>query len=354
MKFYRAVVVDNNDPSKTGKVKIKIFGEHEKTNNQKTLPWAEVMLPSPGLIGGVGFSSVIKNGTWVYCIKEDDTEDRYVVLGVATGIVGDESIDGYKDPNGEFPLKGTEGVSDYGHCSITNDILNNEAKSETTKTSEGVGFQYTNTVSPTKYLTSSVFRTATGIMLEFDDGDKKLKITHPSGTTIELLSDGRIVTVAQNDVTLNCKKSVNWNILKDWNMFVDGDVNWKILGHWKTSIEKETEFTCNSTVDWKVIDDITWRAQKNVYWKVSSNVDWEVKNDVKWNIKNSVTWDVKNNVNWDISNNIDFNSNASITYKSTSDFKISSSSTFKADSISGSTVSSIGPTNIIGSPVNLN
>ena len=40
------------------------------------------------------FSSVLKCGTWVYCIKEDESLDKYIVLGVCTGITEDEEIDG--------------------------------------------------------------------------------------------------------------------------------------------------------------------------------------------------------------------------------------------------------------------
>lgn len=307
MKIYRAVVVDNRDPSKTGKVQIKILGNHEKTDNQKTLPWAEVMLSAPGLIGGVGFSSVLKCGTWVYCIKEDDSLDKYIVLGVCTGITEDEEIEGFKDPNGKYPLEETKGLSDYGQCSITSSSLHNRADNETTETSKGVGFRYENTVSPSKYLESSVLRTSSGILIELDDADEKIKITHPSGSTIEMLSDGRIITVAQNDVTLNCKSNVDWNILGDWTMNVDGNVKWDIKGTWKTGVDKLVEFVCHENVKWGVDKSVSWLVDNSVNWEVKNEVDWKVYNSVSWDILNSVNWIIGNSVDWKVLNSVNWN-----------------------------------------------
>ena len=55
MKIYRAVVINNNDISRRGMVQIKINGESDSSTDNENLSWAEVMLPSPGLIGGIGF-----------------------------------------------------------------------------------------------------------------------------------------------------------------------------------------------------------------------------------------------------------------------------------------------------------
>lgn len=334
MKFYRAVVVDNNDPSKTGKVQIKILGNHENTDNQKTLPWAEVMLPAPGLIGGIGFSSVIKNGTWVYCIREDESLDKYIILGVCVGVTEDEEIEGFKDPNGKYPLPETKGLSDFGHCSITTDSLHNDAENEETETSKGVGFKYMNTVSPSKYLDSSILRTSSGIMIELDDADKKVKITHPSGSTIEMLADGKIVTVAQNEVILNCKNNVTWNILGDWNMNVDGNVKWDIKGTWKTGVDKLVEFVCHDDVKWGVDKSVSWLVDDSVNWKVHNSVYWDILNSVNWTIKNSVGWKVLNSVSWNISSTIDFNTSSGYSVTTPSNITFSSSA-FNSTSSSG-------------------
>ena len=67
-KIYRGVVVDNKDPEKYGRVRVKLFGlnENEAIDN---LPWAEVVQPNGfGLIGGVGLSAVLKQGTWVFVV----------------------------------------------------------------------------------------------------------------------------------------------------------------------------------------------------------------------------------------------------------------------------------------------
>ena len=342
MKIYRAVVVDNNDPSKTGKVQIKILGNHENTDNQKTLPWAEVMLPAPGLIGGIGFSSVIKNGTWVYCIREDESLDKYIILGVCVGVTEDEEIEGFKDPNGKYPLPETKGLSDFGHCSITTDSLHNGAENEETETSKGVGFKYTNTVSPSKYLDSSILRTSSGIMIELDDADEKIKITHPSGSTIEMLADGRIITVAQNEVILNCKNNVTWNILGDWNMNVDGNVKWNILGEWKSCVEKQVTFACHQNVKWGVDKSVSWLVNNSVNWEVKNDVDWKVYNSVSWDILNSVNWIIGNSVGWKVNNNVKWDINSTIDFSTDSGYNVKTPSSISFDSSSFNSKSSSG------------
>lgn len=338
MKIYRAVVVDNNDPSKTGKVQIKIYGNHENTTDQKTLPWAEVMLASPGLIGGIGFSSVLKCGTWVYCIREDDSLDRYLVLGVCTGISNDEEIEGFSDPNGKYPLEESKGVSDYGHCSI----VHNRAENDTTQTSKGVGFRYENSVSPNKYLESSILRTSSGILIELDDADEKIKITHPSGSTIEMLSDGRIITVAQNDVILNCKSNVQWNILGNWNLNVDGNVKFSVKGSWKTSVDKLVEFVCHDNVKWGVDKSVSWLVDNSVDWKVKKDVNWNVYNSVQWTIINSVKWDIGNSVNWKVNNNVKWDITSTIDFSTDSGYNVKTPSSISFDSSAFNSKSSSG------------
>ena len=72
--FGMGVVEDRNDPSKMGRVKIRVLGFHtaDKTKiSTDDLPWSQVMLPAgTHTMSGVGESRPgIEEGTWVICIS---------------------------------------------------------------------------------------------------------------------------------------------------------------------------------------------------------------------------------------------------------------------------------------------
>lgn len=283
MDILYGVVVNNNDPSRTGKVKIKICGEHDETSDIETLPWAEVMQSaSNGLIGGIGFSNVLKNGTWVYAVKLGNLDNRYLVIGTCTGIVGEETIKGFEDPNKQYPLSQTKGLSDFGHCSITDESLNNKALNDTTTTSNGTSFKYENTVTSDKYTEMSVFRTASGMMVELDDSESRMKITHPSGTTVTLNPDGTVNITSLKDMNVNVKGNANWNVKGDWNLNVDGKSTTKIKGD------------CNVCLDGEY-KEVTLGNKR---YQVSGNTSYVCNSSVDWTVDNSVQWDISNNINF--------------------------------------------------------
>lgn len=131
MKLYRGIVVDNADPNKSGRVKVRIFELHglpsdteviDGTPNENLtqtpddkLPWAEVMQPidfygfskaektsvdsfAKSIDGkgsksgaktieyaeknpGTGYNRIIHIGTWVYCILDNDNPNLPIVIG---------------------------------------------------------------------------------------------------------------------------------------------------------------------------------------------------------------------------------------------------------------------------------
>jgi hypothetical protein len=267
MKIYRAVVVDNNDPSKIGRVKIKILGSHEDTENESTLPWAEVIQPSPGVYQGIGFSSVIRVGSWVYCFKEDDSLEKYIVLGVCAGIPDDNQVPGF-DYGSE-----SKGVSDFGQCVAGVEAIKNRASGDETVTSNGTSFQYENTVTASKYTTSSVMRTASGIMMELDDEDERVKVTHPSGTTIEISKDGTLQITSLKDSVLNCKGDVKWNIKGNVEINVDGNLTTKIKGKTDLLLENEVKSIYNNNVKTLIDGDHETISRSNIIYTIGKNLD---------------------------------------------------------------------------------
>lgn len=282
MEVYYAVVINNNDPSKTGRVQIKICGEHDQTSDLSTLPWADVMQSATfGLVSGVGVSSVLKKGSWVYVIKLNNTEDRYLVLGVCTGISGEEQLDGFADPDKKYPLAGTEGLSDFGHCSVTDSVLNNKAQNDSDKTTHGVGFKYENTVTPNKYLDTTLYRSESGIMIEIDDKDERFKITHPLGNVVEINNDGITITSLKN-VVLNVKSDVTVNVKGNYNLNVDGDYNVDIKGNSNTKITQNCKDVINGSKTIRVRGDTKFLDNSSVFWNVDSSVAWNVGSNINF------------------------------------------------------------------------
>ena len=119
--LYRGVVEDNNHPDKNGKVRVRIFGIHTEKNENSgeefefiassELPWAEVMGGVLGPSSGIGMSSVILQGTWVWVILEGNDENKPIIIGTITGTKSASSIgvysggQGFVDPDENFPTE---------------------------------------------------------------------------------------------------------------------------------------------------------------------------------------------------------------------------------------------------------
>lgn len=199
MKLYRAVVEDNLDPDKLGRVRVRIFGIHTKNNEHSNeefnhiktsdLPWAEIMGDTAfGLISGVGVSSVLRQGTWVWIVLDHDNSDRPIVIGTIIGKTSTKTSysDGvaFNDPAGVYPKTGRENRSDM------NPILD------------------------AKYPTIAVLETESGHVIELDDtpGDLRIKLTHASGSYFLIDNAGNITINGVADITYNITGNADWNI----------------------------------------------------------------------------------------------------------------------------------------------
>jgi len=190
MHVYKAVIEDNNDPLKIGRVKVRIWGMHTKLNGKSKefetisvehLPWAEVMGSTAfGLISGVGVSSVLKKGTWVWIVLEQDDPQKPIILGTVSGIIGEKysynNGDGFCDPDAVYPKDTYIGKSDF----------NLLAQGD-------------------KYTTMSVIETASGHTIELDDtaGQEYIKLKHKSGSKIEIGVDGTISLISAANIVLS-------------------------------------------------------------------------------------------------------------------------------------------------------
>jgi hypothetical protein len=112
--IYRGVVEDNNDPNKSGKVKVRVIGIHTSWNDEKesnlgisteNLPWAEPATPIFGGISKVGIYGVPCNGSHVFLFFENGNSQRPIYFATAVGIPGETPYNciGFNDPDENYP-----------------------------------------------------------------------------------------------------------------------------------------------------------------------------------------------------------------------------------------------------------
>lgn len=197
MKLYRGVVESNNDPDKLQRVQVRVFGLHTEKNENSTdtfntiksadLPWAEVMGGTAfGLISGVGLSSVLRQGTWVWVILHNDNPNKPVVIGTIIG----NNVD---DPSGKYA--NGEGFCDPDSVYPKNDRLN---RSDIHPNMDA------------RYLNLSILETPSGHIIELDDttGSESIKVTHKSGSYINITADGNMQFYSSNDIDINATGNI--------------------------------------------------------------------------------------------------------------------------------------------------
>ena len=197
--LYRGVIEDNLDPLEIKRVRVRIFGIHTENNENSSekfefiktseLPWAEVMGGTDlGLIGGIGLSSVLLLGTWVWVILENNDPNKPIVIGTISGKNSKSSAGvyssgkGFVDPDGVNPIRSSE--SDFNPLGRGSGTL-----SVTPKESEPAGS------SPGSYPDNTVLETKSGHVIELDDtpGNERIRVYHKSGSYIEIKPDGSFV-----------------------------------------------------------------------------------------------------------------------------------------------------------------
>jgi uncharacterized protein involved in type VI secretion and phage assembly len=202
MNLYRAVVEDNNDPEKYGRVRVRIIGVHPESTSgsfgsvtASDLPWAEVMGGTAfGLVSGVGVSSVLRKGTWVWVVLNEDNPNKPIVVGVVIAKQSGKKSGGFSDPDGKYPKAGRETRSDM------HPLLDS------------------------KYQTLSVLETESGHVIELDDtsGDERVKVTHKSGSSILIGPDGTITVNSVKDINYSAAANSTWNIGGNLNITTGG------------------------------------------------------------------------------------------------------------------------------------
>ena len=197
--LYRAEVVDNEDPDRYGRVKLKIHGVTDQGAGKDNTVWAEVMQgTTPGIDKMIGVSSVIQVGTMVWCMLENNDPNKPVVIGVLSG-KGDMS-----------------------------DALAGD-----------------------KYINAQSLYTKCGHKIVIDDseGDEFIYVYHTTGTYMKIDHNGDIWVNGVRDCQFDIARDVTWNIGRHLNVNVEGNetVNIKGTSTWTVDGDRTCNFNANET-----------------------------------------------------------------------------------------------------------
>jgi hypothetical protein len=253
MRLLKGVIENNNSPKKDGKVQVRVLGMHTKDNENSSekfatvstddLPWADVLgTTSFGLISGVGVSSILPNGTWVWCII-DENPNIITVIGTIIGTHTKSSSgvysggSGFCDPDEEYPIEDRLNEPDI------NELVRGVIKNTVIGTIKNENLDDSDVYkekkqSPSVYPNSTVFESKSGHILEFDDseGKERVQIIDKNGNYFEMKMDEYIEKAVKDKIEL-----------------VMGDMKQHIVGKLTSLIEGDIK----QTFDGKLIQEIT-------------------------------------------------------------------------------------------------
>lgn len=178
-RWFQGEVVDNNDPEKLGRVKVKelVGQEKEDPNN---LFWCHVVMPPTGAnANGVGTSAIgLDKNSKVFGFRMN-SKLSYIV-GSFPYAVDDSNHSLSRQARGVGPVE-KDYITEFGEK----------------KTEYAAKYPYNKTVT-----------TSSGHVLELDDTPKaeRIHVYHKSGAYVEIFPDGSIITKSMQDsvsVTMN-------------------------------------------------------------------------------------------------------------------------------------------------------
>ena len=192
-RWFFGSVEDDLDPLMLGRLKVRIFNEHDATITTANLPWSHVMLPTTsGSHEGLGDTpNIYKNSLVVGFYIDSNEKQLMMIIGVLP------VIPGMNDDQHSLSYLAR------GKQTLTKTLLGPEPASP-------YAAQYPN---------NRVITTRAGHVIELDDTPEaeRVQIYHKAGSYIEIGPDGTIVIKSVKD-----KYDI---VAGDSNQFVSGSIN---------------------------------------------------------------------------------------------------------------------------------
>ena len=273
--WFLGVVEDRQDPTKTGRLKVRALGHHTHDLTllpTADLPWASVVLPITARgVSGIGQSATgLLEGSWVFGFFRDGLRrQEMVVLGSLPGrpVELADNREGFYDPNKIYPkyinepdvnrlavnLKDTGGQEANPSLALTlrratriigvpTADFNSMATADidyTAAASDGDTWNQPEIPYNALYPYNHVYETESGHIREYDDtpGYERIHERHRSGTSYEISANGSKTNIIKGDhYTLTSG---------DNKVYIQGDSDTTINGRHKIFINKDGQANNN-------------------------------------------------------------------------------------------------------------
>ena len=273
--WFIGVVEDRQDPTKTGRLKVRALGHHTHDLTllpTADLPWASVVLPiTASGVSGIGQSATgLLEGSWVFGFFRDGLRrQEMVVLGSLPGrpVELADNRKGFYDPNKIYPkyinesdvnrravnLKDTGGQEANPSLALTlrratriigvpTADFNSMATADidyTAAASDGDTWNQPEIPYNALYPYNHVYETESGHIREYDDtpGYERIHERHRSGTSYEISANGTKTNIIKGDhYTLTSN---------DTKVYIQGDSDTTINGRHKIFINKNGQSNNN-------------------------------------------------------------------------------------------------------------
>ncbi len=233
------IVEDVTDPSKMGRVRVRVQQIHGPEILTEDLPWSLVVSPtnSPSY-KGKGHSTNLLVGTAVVGYFLDAMLQDFIVFGtIPTTSPETDEDDGICSISEHTTKKKCEEAGGYWGKKDNNIRVRGEADPNADQ-EKGV-LEPASSYSP-EYPYNNVFESESGHVKEYDDtpGNERIYERHKSGSLVEIKPDGtklekivrdRYTLVLHND-TLEVQGSVNLVVSENCNLAVAGNVTANVGG----------------------------------------------------------------------------------------------------------------------------
>lgn len=212
--FIGEVVDITGDPEKLGRVRVKVYQDHDLVTKNSDLTWSHVMLPTTSeSIGGIGLNPSLAVGSRVIGFYPDGENGRVSIL-IGTMAFNPDADTGSSDHSLSFLFRGKNSVDQ-----------------------KKIGLDEPDSSYKSEYPYNRVLQTKAGHIIEVDDtaGEERIHVRHKAGSYIEMNKDGRIVIVAQED-SINITGGNN-------SIQVKGNASVVVEGNLNAAVGKDANIT---------------------------------------------------------------------------------------------------------------
>ena len=269
MIFFIGIVEDRNDPKSQGRVRVRIFGDHDADKTKiptDSLPFSQVMMPvTSASCAGIGQSptGIVEGSMVVGFYLDGPNKQAPMVLGTLPGEAGITGVTdaGFADPLGVHPVRDEGPDTPFVATEFHGDHISTRDKVNLRKEQieTAVPHKVTSVVQdeadsyyarstwdmpkpfkdiPPIYPYNKVIETEQGHVFEIDDtpGNERISTYHTSGTNEEYMANGD-KTITINGSNYKAVYGADYiYIMGNANITVDGDMRQLVKGNYHLEV----------------------------------------------------------------------------------------------------------------------